>query len=60
MKEKPNDRYNSLIYSAPRDKLPKDFTGKDIIQKMQQNWYKDLVGSQRESAFQEAAKHIVQ
>lgn len=48
-----------LHNSEPRDKLPSNYTGKDIIRKMQQNWYKELVGAQRESMFQGVAKQIV-
>ncbi len=53
------DRKQLFYNSTPREKLPKNYTGRDIINKMQQNWYKDLVGSQRESMFQGVAKQIV-
>jgi len=50
---------DALVNSAPRDKLPKNFTGRDIIKKMQYNWYKDLVSPQKESMFQEIGKQIL-
>ena len=53
------DSKRFLYNSTPKDKLPKNYTGRDIVKKMQQNWYKDLVGSQRESMFQGVAKQIV-
>jgi hypothetical protein len=57
MQDKAHEKHNSLLYS-PQDKLPKNYTGKDIIQKMQKNWYNDMVG--KESAFQGVAKQILQ
>jgi len=48
-----------LVNSVPRDRLPKNFTGRDIIKKMQYNWYKDLTSPQKEGMFQEIGKQIL-
>ena len=51
--------HSYLSASPQRERLPKEFTGRDIIKKMQYNWYKDLMSSENKTAFQGTGNQII-